>query len=97
MKNIETHNQFYKIDDIPVKEFEIKFNAIMENGETIDLSQQLPDWVVETFWSDENDDALINGHSEFVSKCCQIFGKLHSGRLCRCCLCYFSRNGIGRE
>ena len=75
MKNIETHNQFYKIDDIPVKEFEIKFNAIMENGETIDLSQQLPDWVVETFWSDENDDALINGHSEFVSKCCQIFGK----------------------
>ena len=76
MKNIETHNQFYKIDDIPVKEFEIKFNAIMENGETIDLSQILPDWGVnDDFWGSEDDDSLINGHSEFVSKCCQIFGK----------------------
>ena len=31
----------YKIDNIPVKEFEIKFIATLENGETIDLSKLL--------------------------------------------------------
>ena len=31
----------YKIDNIPVKEFEIKFLATLKNGETIDLSKLL--------------------------------------------------------
>tara|TARA_Y100001951_G_C11218859_1_gene227500 strand:+ start:166 stop:438 length:273 start_codon:yes stop_codon:yes gene_type:complete len=60
----------YKIDNIPVKEIEIKFLATLENGETIDLSRFLckkfsPDQIklnLSAFW-------------QFSDRCCEMFGK----------------------
>ena len=56
----------YKIDNIPVKEFQIKFIATLENGETIDLSRfhvpiNLGEYVA---------------FGKFSERCCKImFGK----------------------
>ena len=53
----------YKIDNIPVKEFQIKFIAKLENGETIDLSR---------FHGMKK----IVAFGKFSERCCKImFGK----------------------
>ena len=58
----------YKIDNIPVKEFEIKFIAKLENGETIDLTKLLTNAKFgATFSSD-------SAYWEFSDRCCEIFG-----------------------
>ena len=55
----------YKIDNIPVKEFEIKFIAKLENGETIDLSKFLTNAKFGATFSLE----------AWIQHCCEIFGK----------------------
>ena len=58
----------YKIDNIPIKELEIKFIATLENGETLNLLQGLHhriyphDPITEAYW-------------EFSDKVCEMFGK----------------------
>ena len=56
----------YKIDNIPVKEFEIKFLATLENGKTLDLTK---------FIIKEQDADTISAYWEFSDACCEIFGK----------------------
>ena len=73
----------YKIDNIPVKEFEIKFIATLENGETIDLTKFL---VSGKIWKRKGTQlGLENGivklnlndaYWEFSDRCCEMmFGK----------------------
>ena len=74
----------YKIDNIPVKEFEIKFIATLENGERIDLTKLLG------ILSPARSPYLTTNHSamdqivklnlndaywEFSDRCCEMFGK----------------------
>jgi hypothetical protein len=56
----------YKIDNIPVKEFDIKFLATLENGKTLDLTK---------FIIKEQDADTISAYWEFSDACCEIFGK----------------------
>ena len=59
----------YKIDNIPVKEFQIKFIATLENGETIDLSR-----VYHNIGKINLGEYVAFG--KFSERCCKImFGK----------------------
>ena len=56
----------YKIDNIPVKEFEIKFLATLENGKTLDLTK---------FIIKPTERSGSSAYWEFSDACCEIFGK----------------------
>ena len=65
----------YKIDNIPVKEFQIKFIATLENGETIDLTKLLG---ISRFGQNLDQIVKLNmndAYWEFSDRCCEMFGK----------------------
>ena len=65
----------YKIDNIPVKELEIKFIATLENGETIDLTKLLG---ISRFGQNLDQIVKLNmndAYWEFSDRCCEMFGK----------------------
>tara|TARA_B100001245_G_C22496566_1_gene251896 strand:+ start:65 stop:316 length:252 start_codon:yes stop_codon:yes gene_type:complete len=62
----------YKIDNIPVKEFEIKFIATLENGETIDLSKLL---LITPFLDLTMMPSWFKNHLGNLVTCCEMFDK----------------------
>ena len=65
----------YKIDNIPVKELEIKFIATLENGETIDLTKLLG---ISRFGQNLDQIVKLNmndAYWAFSDRCCEMFGK----------------------
>ena len=57
----------YKIDNIPIKELEIKFIATLENGETINLLKGMA--------MKDSHDPITEAYWEFSDKVCEMFGK----------------------
>ena len=56
----------YKIDNIPVEGFEIKFIATLENGETINLLKGMA--------MKDSHDPIAEAYWEFSDKVCEMFG-----------------------